>query len=83
VVASSTDPEYVAPGAIAWLLLESAGTAKGPTDGSQLAQTTYIQRLNTSGGLAPSTGCRRAADVGASAMVPYSTEYYFYRKRVE
>jgi hypothetical protein len=83
VVASSTDPEYVAPGAIPWLLLESAGTAKGPTDGSQLAQTTYIQRLNTSGGLAPSIGCRRAADVGASAMVPYTTEYYFYRKRVE
>lgn len=81
VIASSTDSNYVAAGAIPWLLLESAGTATGPTEGSLMAQTTFIQRLNTSGGLAPSSGCRRASEIGASAMVPYTTEYYFYRLR--
>jgi hypothetical protein len=77
-IATSTDPAFVAPGAIPWLLLEVAGTQSGPMGGSALAQTTYIQRLNTSGGSAPSTGCDAAA-YGAFALVPYTTNYFFYR----
>lgn len=77
--ASSTDPNYVQPGAIPWLLVEAAGAALGPTGGGTLAQTTFIHRLNTSGGVAPATGCGETANVGAVALVPYSTEYYFYR----
>lgn len=71
-----TDPAYVAPGAIPWLLLEAAGTAVGPIGGEVLAKTTYIHRVNTQGGVAPAGACT----VGAVALVPYSTDYFFYRK---
>ena len=79
VRASSSDPAYVAPGAVPWLLLDAASTSVGPAGGGTLAQTTFIQRVNTSGGVAPAAGCRHAGDVGAMALVPYTTEYYFYR----
>jgi hypothetical protein len=74
-IASSLDPMYVEPGAIAWLLVQIVGAERGPAGGAFLAQTTYIQRLNTSGGAAPSTPCQ----VGQLVMVPYSTDYFFYR----
>ncbi len=76
---SSSDPNYVEPGAIPWLLLEQVGTERGPTGGFLLAQTEFIQRLNTSGGVAPTTGCSQASEVGALAMVPYSADYLFYK----
>ena len=78
-VQSSTDPGYVAAGAIPWLLLAAAGTEAGPLGGIQLAQTTFIHRVNTSGGVMPSVGCQTGNDVGRVALVPYTTEYYFYR----
>jgi hypothetical protein len=76
---SSNDPAYVENGAIPWLLLETVGTGLGPTGGSFLAQTTYIQRLNTSGGLAPTTGCAKRADIGGMMLVPYTADYFLYR----
>jgi hypothetical protein len=79
VVQPSTDPAYVAPGAIPWLLLEAAGAATGPTSGALLTQTTYIHRVNTAGGIAPAAGCSQASEVGALALVPYTTDYLFYR----
>jgi len=78
-VQPSTDVNYVAPGAIPWLLLEKVGTADGTTGGSLLSQTTFIHRVNTQGGVAPATGCTNAAQLGAIALVPYSTDYFFYR----
>lgn len=80
VRSSSADPLYVAPGAIPWLLLEAAGTELGPNGGDALAQTTFIQRVNTSGGIAPTTGCTNDDEIGKVALVPYSTDYFFYRK---
>jgi hypothetical protein len=77
--ASSTDPNFVAPGAIPWLLLQAVGLQRGPTGGDLLARTTFIQRLNTAGGLAPSTGCSQPANVGATALVPYAADYLFYK----
>ena len=77
-IASSSDPKFVAPGAIPWLLLQVVGDQPGPTGGDQLLKTTHIQRLNTSGGVAPSTGCTRSTDVGKKALVPYTTDYVFY-----
>jgi len=76
---SSSDPKFVAVGAIAWLLLRVAGTEEGPTGGNTLSSTTYIQRLNTSGGSAPSTGCTSSTDVGHLAFVPYTADYFFYK----
>jgi hypothetical protein len=77
---SSTDPAFVAPDAIAWLLVTVVGAQDGPAGGRDtLTATTFIQRVNTSGGVAPSTGCAASTDVGKQAFVPYTTDYYFYR----
>jgi len=78
-IASSTDVNFVEPGAIPWLLLEVVGVAAGPVGGVFLMQTAFLQRLNTSGGVAPMTGCSQSTDVGALALVPYSADYFFYR----
>jgi Protein of unknown function (DUF3455) len=76
-----TDPNYVEPGAVPWLLLEAAGKETGPDGGSFFTQTAYIQRINTSGGVAPATGCTQAGNIGALALVPYTTDYFFYKAR--
>ena len=78
VMQSSSDPNFVAPGAIAWLLVQVVGAQDGPTGGHTLTATTFIQRLNTSGGVAPSTGCT-LSDVGKKAFVPYTADYFFYK----
>jgi hypothetical protein len=78
-IAISSDSAFVAPGAIPWLKLQVVGAEDGPTGGDRLSETTFIQRLNTSGGVAPSTGCSVAADVGKKAFVPYTADYFFYR----
>jgi hypothetical protein len=80
VSASSTDPAFVAAGAIPWLLVTVVGAQAGPTGGNTLTATTFIQRLNTSGGIAPSTGCAASTDVGNKAFVPYTADYFFYQK---
>ena len=62
-------------GSIQCLLLQSVGNAKGPTGGNLLFKTTFIQRLNTSGGAVPTTACT----VGQTQLVPYTADYFFYR----
>jgi hypothetical protein len=60
------------PTAIPWLLLKTVST-----DGTGIMNlVTYIQRVNTKGGLTPTAP---GASTGAIADVPYTTEYYFYR----
>ncbi|MFN0169182.1 MAG: DUF3455 domain-containing protein [Bryobacteraceae bacterium] len=66
--------------AIACLLLQSIGSQPGPSGGTILSKTTFIQRLNTSGGLAPADGCSTSTDVGNQVLVPYTADYYFFRK---
>jgi hypothetical protein len=66
-------------GAIPCLLLKVVGTQAGPTGGTQLSLTTYIQRLNTFGGSAPPTGCAAPTDVGKTVLIPYTADYYFYQ----
>jgi uncharacterized protein DUF3455 len=75
----STDSRFVALGAIPWLKLPMAGVQEGPTGGDTLTKTTFIQRLNTSGGVAPSDGCASPANVGSKAFVPYEADYFFYK----
>jgi hypothetical protein len=77
VNATSSDPAFVAPGAIPWLLLQVVGAQKGPTGGETLTATTFIQRVKTSGGVAPST-CN-SSNVGMEAFVPYTADYFFYK----
>jgi Protein of unknown function (DUF3455) len=60
------------PTAIPWLLLK-----KFRTDGNGIfSSVTFIQRVNTSGGLAPSAP---GSTDGEVKEVPYTAEYYFYR----
>ena len=66
--------------AVAWLLLDGVGSLNGPTGGDKLTGTTFVQRLNTTGGLAPKTGCSSLTDVGNTAFVPYTADYFFYQK---
>jgi hypothetical protein len=65
--------------AIAWLLLDRVGSQNGSTGGDKLTGTTFVQRLNTAGGLAPKTGCSSLTDVGNTAFVPYTADYFFYK----
>jgi uncharacterized protein DUF3455 len=78
-IANSTDPAFVAPNSIPWLLLRVVGDQVGPTGGASLVGTAFIQRVNTLGGIAPAAGCKSAKDTGKKALVPYTTDYVFYR----
>jgi hypothetical protein len=78
-IAPGTDPSCPNAGSIACLLLQVVGSEQGPTGGKLLTKTTFVQRLNTSGGSAPGTGCFVSGDAGKQALVPYSADYYFFR----
>lgn len=73
-----TDSRFVAPNSVAWLLLQTAGVLAGPTGGDVLTATTFIHRVNTHGGVAPD-GCSGPGDVGDTAFVPYTADYFFYK----
>jgi hypothetical protein len=62
--------------AIPWLLL--AAKSVGP-EGS-FSRVSSVQRLHTSGGLAPSGGCFAAED-GMRLRIGYSADYYFYTRK--
>jgi hypothetical protein len=64
--------------AIPWLLLQEVSTTIGPDGGDRLTDTTFIQRIHTTGGLAPAGACIS----GATASVPYTADYYFYRAAI-
>ncbi|HSB28960.1 MAG TPA: DUF3455 domain-containing protein [Pyrinomonadaceae bacterium] len=60
------------PSAIAWLLL-----SKYDTSGAGIfASVTFVQRVNTTGGLTPTDF---GTFVGEVKEVPYTAEYYFYK----
>ena len=79
-VVSGSDASCPNTGAIPCLLLQAVGSKTGPNAGNRMTQTTFIQRLNTTGGTAPASGCSVPADVGKQALVPYAADYYFFRK---
>lgn len=59
--------------AIPWLRLN----ALNPEGPGIFADTTFIQRVNTEGGKAP---FENGAFVGEVARVPYTADYFFYRR---
>jgi hypothetical protein len=75
----SSDPAFVDPNAIPWFLLEVKGADSGPRGGERISRARYIQRINTSGGKAPATGCEAAGDVGKREFVPYVADYLFFK----
>jgi Protein of unknown function (DUF3455) len=78
VIESSSDSKFVAPNAIAWLLVQVVGAQAGPTGGNTLSETTFIQRVHTFKGVAPA-GCDSLTDVGKQAFMPYEADYFFYK----
>jgi hypothetical protein len=74
VEAARTQMESGGTGNIAWLLLQAVVTTAG-SDGDRLTGTTWVQRLNTSGGVAPAGTCTP----GDRIAVPYSADYFFWR----
>ena len=62
------------PTAIPWLLLETVSTT-GP---GIFSSVTYVQRVNTTGGLVPAYP---GLLIGQVVEVPYTAEYYFYREQ--
>src|SRR5262245_27861391 len=48
-----SDPGFVADGAVAWLTLTRVGAQDGPRGDDTFHDVTFVQRVNTSGGLAP------------------------------
>jgi hypothetical protein len=72
VAARNVPPVTVDPTAIAWLRLDAV-LAVGP---GIFSGTTYIQRVDTTGGLAPAAA---PTQVGEEARVPYTALYVFYR----
>ncbi len=76
----SLDSDFVESGAVAWLLLDVVGQAAGPNGGDDLVKTTQIHRVNTSGGVAPATGCSSSEEVDNTAFMPYSADYFFYTR---
>ena len=81
VWAKAVNSVFVRSDSIAWVLLnvKDTGTKAGPT-GDRMTKTTFIQRVNTVGGLAPVGGCLRSIDLGRQAFVPYIADYFFYKK---
>lgn len=61
------------PNAIPWLLL----TAKSTSGNGVFSRVTSVQRLNTSGGKAPTEGCNQAS-ADQEVRIPYKATYYFY-----
>ena len=81
-IPAGSDTSCPNTGSIACLLLQSIGSLQGPTGGKFLTQTTFVQRLNTNGGSAPddADGCGSTTNVGNQRLVPYTADYYFFRK---
>ena len=66
--ANSTDPN-----AIPWLLLATKSAGKA----GSFAKTTFIQRLETVSGKAPTSACSES-NLNQEARVGYTATYYFY-----
>ena len=77
-VVGQVEAPFPVDGAIPWLRLAAASTAAGP-DGDRLVDTTFIQRIATTGGLAPTAALCNSATAGTVAEIPYTADYYFWK----
>jgi hypothetical protein len=74
VVGARVSGVNVDPTAIDWLLLSATSTTPG-----RFGQTTFIQRVNTTGGLIPPAADCDASSTGTVKEVPYTADYRFWR----
>ncbi len=69
----------VAPGTAGAIPLQLVQASSTTGEGS-MAGVTYVQRLKTVGGVAPTTPACAAGNLGAKMTVPYSADYVFFNK---
>jgi hypothetical protein len=60
------------------ITVDATARASG-LDGDRLAGTTFIQRIATTGGLAPPAADCNATTAATEADVPYTADYYFWK----
>jgi hypothetical protein len=77
--AARVDGVTVDPTAIPWLLLKANTPTAGP-DGDRLTPTSYIQRINTTGGLTPPATDCTSLTAGTSREIPYTADYVFWKR---
>ena len=77
VVGARVDGETVDSSAIPWLLLSASYEAD--SGGDRLAETTFIQRINTTDGLIPPASECHAGTAGEIREVPYTADYVFWK----
>ena len=68
----------VTPNAIPWLRVKAVSTAPGPNGGTTMLKTTYVQRLLTTGGVAPAAST--CTTDGTLQEVPYTALYTFWKQ---
>jgi hypothetical protein len=73
------DGSHPVAGTIPWLRLTATSTPGA--DGDRLAGTTYIQRIATTGGLAPAASECDPSKAGTVVEVPYTADYFFWKAR--
>ena len=79
VATRDAPPATVDPTAIPWLRLRATSTSAG-ADGDKLVKTSYVQRVATTGGLAPAASSCDAGTAGDRVEVPYTADYYFWKE---
>ena len=75
VVAAKVQGVTPDPTAIQWLLLKAVDSLSTPDN-----KITFVQRICTQGGLAPTKGANKA-HLGQLDSIPYTASYLFYVKR--
>ena len=80
LVVARRDAGHDVAGTIPWLRLAATSTSAG-ADGDRLAGTTYIQRIATTGGVAPAASECGPSKAGTVVEVPYAADYYFWKAR--
>lgn len=77
-VVGTVEKRAPVPDSIPWLRLAATSTTVGP-DGNRLTDTRYIQRVATTGGVAPAATECTTGTAGNRAEVPYTADYYFWK----
>ena len=49
--------------------------------GDKMVPTTYIQRINTTGGLAPAAASCNASSTGLVQEIAYTADYFFWKAK--
>ena len=63
-------------GTIDWLKLQAVETTPG-----RFGRTSFIQRINTTGGLAPAASQCTAETIGVQREIPYTADYRFFKPK--